>query len=301
MEGTMMQGTMTAVSTTARTMNSPAPPAHPHAALVEQACRAMESGLANDLATLAEQAGMSRFHFHRVFKAVTGITPKAYAKAVRASRARQELDQGRTVTDALYEAGFNSSGRFYESAPAMLGMTPTEFRQRGAGVGIRFAVAQCSLGALLVAATDKGVCEISLGEDPEALVQSLQDRFQRARLEGGDEEFERWVAQIVGFVENPGLGLSLPLDVRGTAFQQRVWQALQGIPIGSTASYADIARRIGAPTAVRAVARACATNAIALAIPCHRVVRTDGLPGGYRWGIARKLELLKREEKANQR
>ncbi|WP_066635502.1 bifunctional transcriptional activator/DNA repair enzyme AdaA [Bordetella sp. H567] len=280
-------------------MNHPAPPVHPHAALVEQACRAMESGEAMDLAALAEQAGMSRFHFHRVFKAVTGITPKAYAKAVRASRARKELDHGRSVTDAIYEAGFNSSGRFYESMPAMLGMTPTEFRRRGAGVRIRFAVAQCSLGALLVAATDKGICQIALDDDPQALVKNLQDRFALATLEGGDEEFEQWVAQVVGFVENPGLGLSLPLDVRGTAFQQRVWEALRDIPMGSTASYADIARRIGAPTAVRAVARACATNAIALAIPCHRVVRTDGLPAGYRWGIARKAELLKREDQAN--
>lgn len=294
-----MQATITASPSTARPMDPSAPPAHPHAALVEQACRAMESGTATDLATLAEQAGMSRFHFHRVFKAVTGITPKAYAKAIRASRARQELRQGRSVTDALYEAGFNSSGRFYESVPAMLGMTPTEFRRQGAGVRIRFAVAQCSLGALLVAATDKGICQIALDDDPQALVKRLQDRFAQASLEGGDEEFKRWVAQVVGFVENPGMGLSLPLDVRGTAFQQRVWEALQQIPMGSTASYAEIARRIGAPTAVRAVARACASNAIALAIPCHRVVRTDGLPGGYRWGVARKLELLKRENLAN--
>jgi AraC family transcriptional regulator of adaptative response/methylated-DNA-[protein]-cysteine methyltransferase len=300
MEGTMMELATMELSAMKRT-SQPTPPAASHSALVEQACRAMESGEAVDLATLAERAGMSRFHFHRVFKAVTGITPKAYAKALRASRARHELDQGRNVTDALYEAGFNSSGRFYESAPGILGMTPTEFRQRGAGVRIRFALAQCSLGALLVAATDKGVCEISLGEDPEPLVQGLQDRFAQARLEGGDEQFERWVAAVVGFVENPTLGLSLPLDVRGTAFQQRVWQALQGIPMGTTATYADIARQIGAPTAVRAVARACATNAIALAIPCHRVVRTDGSPSGYRWGIARKLELLAREGKAGGR
>ncbi|OZI21313.1 AraC family transcriptional regulator [Bordetella genomosp. 9] len=280
-------------------MNPSAPPVHPHAALVEQACRAMESGTATDLATLAEQAGMSRFHFHRVFKAVTGITPKAYAQALRASRARQELDRaqsrGRSVTDAIYEAGFNSSGRFYESVPAILGMTPTEFRRGGAGLSIRFAVAQCSLGALLVAATGKGICQISLGDDPQALVQALQDRYAQAELEGGDDEFKRWVAQVVGFVENPKIGLALPLDVRGTAFQQRVWQALREIPLGSTATYAEIARRIGAPAAVRAVARACASNDIALAIPCHRVVRTDGGAGGYRWGVTRKLELLARE------
>jgi AraC-like DNA-binding protein len=184
-----MRDTMATSPSTARFMNPSTPPVHPHAALVEQACRAMESGAATDLATLAEQAGMSRFHFHRVFKAVTGITPKAYAKAVRASRARQELDhgrsRGRSVTDAIYEAGFNSSGRFYESVPAMLGMTPTEFRRGGAGVGIRFAVAQCSLGALLVAATEKGICQITLGDDPQALVRGLQDRFSQASLEGG--------------------------------------------------------------------------------------------------------------------
>jgi AraC family transcriptional regulator of adaptative response/methylated-DNA-[protein]-cysteine methyltransferase len=303
MEGTTMEGTMMELPILERPAMKPAislpvPSASAHAALVEQACRAIESGEAFDLATLADQAGLSRFHFHRVFKALTGITPKAYAKAVRASRARRELDRARNVTDAMYEAGFNSSGRFYETATGILGMTPTEFRRHGAGVRIRFALAQCSLGALLVAATDKGVCEISLGDDPQSLLHGLQDRFKQARLEGGDEQFERWVAAVVGFVEDPRMGLCLPLDVRGTAFQQRVWQALQEIPPGSTATYAEIARRIGSPTAVRAVARACGSNAIALAIPCHRVVRTDGAPSGYRWGLARKLELLAREGKS---
>lgn len=270
-----------------------------HAALVEQACRAMEAGEQLDLARLAEQAGMSRFHFHRIFKAVTGITPKAYANAVRASRTRQELEHGPSVTTALYEGGFNSSGRFYENAPALLGMTPTEFRRRGAGVRIRFAVAQCSLGALLVAGTDKGICEIALGDDPEQLLHALQDRYAEANLVGADKAFERWVADVVGFVENPTRGLDLPLDVRGTAFQQQVWQALRSIPPGATATYTEIARRIGAPSAFRAVARACATNNIALAIPCHRVVRTDGSLAGYRWGVARKQELLTREAAAH--
>jgi AraC family transcriptional regulator of adaptative response/methylated-DNA-[protein]-cysteine methyltransferase len=278
-------------------MSQAAMPAKQHAALVEQACRAMESGEPVDLAMLAEKAGLSRFHFHRVFKAVTGITPKAYANALRTTRARRELDQGSTVTTAMYDAGFNSSGRFYENASAMLGMTPTEFRRHGAGVRIRFAVAQCSLGALLVAATEKGICDISLGDDPEALVQGLQDRFAQATLEGGDSDFEQWVAAVVGFVENPSLGLSLPLDMRGTAFQQRVWQALQAIPPGTTVTYTDVARQIGAPSSVRAVARACANNPIALAIPCHRVIRTDGSMAGYRWGVARKLELIAREAK----
>ncbi len=276
-------------------MNQAAALSKQHAAAVERACRALEAEQPPDLSTLAEQAGMSRFHFHRVFKAATGITPKAYADALRASRARQQLKQSASVTDAMYDAGFNSSGRFYEAAPAILGMTPTAFRKNGEGVDIRFAVAQCSLGALLVAASDTGICEISLHEDPEQLVRNLQDRFKAARLIGADAQFEDWVAAVVGFVEDPSRGLDLPLDVRGTAFQRRVWQALREIPVGETATYTDIAERIGSPRAVRAVARACATNNIALAIPCHRVVRTDGSLAGYRWGIDRKRELIARE------
>ncbi|MDH0093986.1 methylated-DNA--[protein]-cysteine S-methyltransferase [Achromobacter mucicolens] len=269
-----------------------------HAAAVERACRALEAEQPPDLSTLAEQAGMSRFHFHRVFKAATGITPKAYANALRASRARQRLEESASVTDAMYDAGFNSSGRFYEAAPAILGMTPTAFRKNGEGVDIRFAVAQCSLGALLVAASSTGICEIALDEDPDRLVKNLQDRFRAARLIGADPRFEGWVADVVGFVEDPARGLDLPLDVRGTAFQRKIWEALREIPLGETATYAQVAERIGAPAAVRAVARACATNNIALAIPCHRVVRTDGSLAGYRWGIDRKRELIAREAKA---
>jgi len=275
-----------------------APLSKQHAAAVERACRALEAEQPPDLSTLAEQAGMSRFHFHRVFKTATGITPKAYANALRASRARQQLKQSASVTDAMYDAGFNSSGRFYEAAPAILGMTPTAFRKDGEGVEIRFAVAQCSLGALLVAASSTGICEIALDADPEQLVHNLQDRFKAARLIGADTEFEAWVAAVVGFVEDPSRGLDLPLDVRGTAFQRRVWEALRDIPAGTTATYTDIAERIGSPRAVRAVARACATNNIALAIPCHRVVRTDGSLAGYRWGIDRKRALLAREAQA---
>lgn len=279
-------------------MTHAAPLSKQHAAAVERACRALEAEQPPDLNTLAEQAGMSRFHFHRIFKAATGITPKAYANALRADRARQQLRQSASVTDAMYGAGFNSSGRFYEAAPAILGMTPTAFRKDGAGVEIRFAVGQCALGALLVAASDTGICEIALHEDPEQLVRNLQDRFKAARLIGADREFEQWMAAVVGFVENPSVGLHLPLDVRGTAFQRRVWEALREIPVGTTVTYTDIAERIGSPRSVRAVARACATNNIALAIPCHRVVRTDGSLAGYRWGIERKRELIEREAKA---
>jgi AraC family transcriptional regulator, regulatory protein of adaptative response / methylated-DNA-[protein]-cysteine methyltransferase len=264
--------------------------------VVESACRMIEQAdEAQKLDDLAAQAGMSRFHFHRVFKAVTGVTPKAYAKARRADRVRDELARRPTVTDAIYEAGFNSNGGFYAASPALLGMTPSQFRAGGPGQLIRFAVGKCSLGAILVAATDKGVCAIQLGDDADALVNELEDRFPKAQLVGGDAAFEDWVARIVGFVEAPSLGLDLPLDVRGTAFQQRVWQALRDIPPGTTASYAQIASRIGAPKAVRAVAQACAANPLAVAIPCHRVVRQDGGLSGYRWGVERKRALLDRE------
>ena len=238
---------------------------------------------------------MSPYHFHRVFKAVTGLTPKAYAVAHRARRVREELARRPTVTEAIYEAGFQSNSPFYAKSAETLGMTPTAFRNGGAGATLRFAVAQGSLGAVLVAATEKGVCAIFLGDDPDALVRDLQDRFPKARLIGGDAGFERRVAQVIGFIEAPRTGLDLPLDVQGTAFQQKVWQALQGIPAGSTASYADVAKRIGAPKAVRAVAQACAANPLAVVIPCHRVVRHDGHLSGYRWGVERKSALLARE------
>jgi AraC family transcriptional regulator of adaptative response/methylated-DNA-[protein]-cysteine methyltransferase len=270
--------------------------AEQRAAAVAKACRLIETADETPgLGALAESAGMSRFHFHRVFKTVTGVTPKAYAAAHRAERLREELPKSHTVTEAIYDAGFNSSGRFYATSAQVLGMTPTSFRAGGSGASIRFAVGECSLGSILVAATDTGVCAILLGDEPEALVHDLQDRFPRAKLIGGEKDFERVVAKVVGLVEAPALGLDLPLDVRGTAFQQRVWRALREIPAGSTASYAQIAERIGSPKAVRAVSQACASNALAVAIPCHRVVRTDGALSGYRWGVARKRILLERE------
>jgi AraC family transcriptional regulator of adaptative response/methylated-DNA-[protein]-cysteine methyltransferase len=202
------------------------------------------------------------------------------------------------VTQAIYESGYNSNGRFYDKAYAVLGMTPTVYRAGGATTEIRFAIGECSLGSILVARSDRGVCAILLGDDPEALARELQERFPRAELIGGDADFEDLVAKVVGFVEAPGIGLDLPLDVQGTAFQQRVWQALRDIPPGQTATYGEIAGRIGAPTAVRAVAGACAANALAVAIPCHRVVRTDGSLSGYRWGVDRKRALLAREARS---
>lgn len=275
------------------------PMAERHAAMVGEACRAIEAAEeVPSLATLSRLAGMSPYHFHRVFKSITGVTPKAYAEGHRTRKVREALTSGGTVTEAIYDAGFNSGGRFYAKSAQVLGMTPTRFRAGGETATIKFAIGECSLGAILVAATEVGICSILLGDDPEALVRDLQDRFDRATLVGADPEFEALVAKVVGFVEQPGLGLDLPLDVRGTAFQQRVWQALRDIPAGETAGYLDIANRIGSPKAVRAVAQACAANPIAVAIPCHRVVRTDGALSGYRWGVERKRALLDREAAA---
>lgn len=269
------------------------------AEMVAALCRHIEQAdQPPTLDELAERAGVSAFHLHRVFKASTGLTPKAYADAHRAGRLRRELQGAGSVTDAIYGAGYNAASRFYEQADEVLGMTPSSFRAGGAGSEIRFAVGECSLGSILVAQSERGVCAILMGDDPQALVQQLQDRFPKARLLGGDAEFERLVAQVVGFVEAPRIGLDLPLDVRGTAFQQRVWQALREVPAGRTVSYSEIAQRIGSPKSVRAVAQACAANALAVAIPCHRVVRRDGDLSGYRWGVERKRALLDREAKA---
>jgi len=264
-----------------------------HAETVAEACRLIETAeVTPTLDALAEAVGLSPYHFHRIFKAAVGVTPKAYATAHRNKRVRDQLNRSGTVTEAIYDAGFNSNGRFYAISAKVLGMTPTDFRSGGANAEIKFAIGECSLGAILVAASDKGVCAILLGDEPEALARDLQDQFPRAQLVGGDAAFERLAAQVIGFVEAPGIGLDLPLDVQGTAFQHRVWDALRRIPAGSTASYAEIAEAIGAPKSVRAVARACAANHLAVAIPCHRVVRTDGALSGYRWGVQRKQALL---------
>jgi AraC family transcriptional regulator of adaptative response/methylated-DNA-[protein]-cysteine methyltransferase len=268
---------------------------------VARACRLIEEAEeAPDFDAVAASVGMSRFHFQRVFRAITGLTPKAYASAHRANRVREQLRRSATVTDAIYEAGFNSNGRFYATSDRMLGMKPTDFRAGGSNTDIRFALGETSLGSVLVAASDKGVCAILFGDDPAALAEDLQRRFPRARLHGADRSFEKWVARVVGFVEAPRLGLDLPLDIRGTVFQRRVWRALQEIPIGSTASYSEVARKVGAPGSARAVAQACASNLLAVAIPCHRVVRNDGGLSGYRWGVERKQKLLEREAARSQ-
>ncbi len=272
-----------------------------NAAMVARACRLLERQEPACLAELARTAGRSAGYFHRIFKQLTGVTPRGYAAAHRAARMRQALLRENSVTAAIYETGFNSSGRFYDQSTGRLGMTPTRYRAGGLDEQIRFAVGESSLGAILVASTDKGVAAILIGDDPDALVHTLQDRFPKAGLVGGDLAFETLVARVVGLVEAPGLGLDLPLDIRGTAFQQRVWQALREIPPGATASYTQIAARIGSPQSVRAVAGACAANPIALAIPCHRVVRNDGALAGYAWGVERKRVLIERERSDNER
>ena len=272
------------------------PRATRRAEVVAAACRAIEQAEEPPtLAQLAATADMSLYHFQRVFKAVAGVTPKAYAAEQRAARVRQRLTHAPSVTAVVYDAGFNSNSRFYDRATRSLGMQPAQFRAGGRGETIRFALGECSLGAILVAATVRGICAITLGDDPAVLLRELEEHFDQAQLIGGDQAFEHWVATVVGLIEHPARGLDLPLDLRGTAFQAQVWQALAAIPPGSTASYAEIAARIGAPRAMRAVARACAANPVAVAIPCHRVVRRDGALSGYRWGVERKRVLLARE------
>lgn len=273
-----------------------APMAAQRAEMVARACRLIEEAEeAPTLEALATAVGISPYHFHRIFKAATGLTPKGYAAAKRANRVRDALSEGGSVTGALYEAGYGSNSRFYAAAPSILGMAPRRYSRGGVGETIRHAVVPCSLGYLLVAATDKGICAMLLGDNEFALTEDLADRFPHAVLEPGDDAFAALVEQAVAAVEAPGTAVNLPLDVRGTAFQQQVWQALRDIPAGTTMSYAELAARVGKPKAVRAVASACAANAIAVVIPCHRALRGDGSLAGYRWGLARKHALLKRE------
>jgi len=266
---------------------------------VLQACKAIEqspSGLSLD--ELSAQAGLSPHHFHRIFKSITGLTPKQYHKAVQGQRLAQSLKDAPSVTEAMYDAGFNSSGRFYEQASATLGMLPSHYQKGGAGERIRHAIEPCSLGLVLVAATPRGVCAIEFADRGEDLMDRLRARFPQAHFEPGDALFKTWIGQVLAYLDQPGNALDLPLDVQGTVFQRRVWQALQGIPKGQTVSYTELAQRLGQPGAVRAVASACASNHIAVAIPCHRVVRASGDLAGYRWGVERKAELLRRESES---
>ncbi|MGD9663573.1 MAG: bifunctional DNA-binding transcriptional regulator/O6-methylguanine-DNA methyltransferase Ada [Porticoccaceae bacterium] len=271
-------------------------------AMITGLCRYIEEAESPpSLSTLAERANLSPYHLHRLFKKMTGLTPKAYAIAHRANKMREGLNSQSSITDAIFDAGYNASSGFYTKADQLLGMTPSRYRQGGFDVQIQFAVGQCSLGSILVAASDKGICAILMGDSPDELINDLEKRFPKAEFIGGDRDFEQRIALVIGLVETPQSGLNLPLDIRGTAFQQRVWQALQTIPAGSTLSYSQLAERIGAPESTRAVANACAANPLAIAIPCHRVVRSDGSLSGYRWGIERKRTLLNRESTHSQR
>jgi len=274
------------------------PLAERQAAIVANACRQIEAASnPPSLSKLANTAGVSEHHFHRLFKAATGVTPRNYATAIRTRKVQEALtSKADSITTTLYEAGYHSSGRFYKDSKGMLGMKPNEYKGGGRNATIQFAIGQSSLGSILVGRSDQGICAILLGDDPEALARDLQDRFPNAEITSADATFEDTVAKVVSFVEQPKQKFDLPLDIRGTAFQQRVWEVLRRIPAGKTMSYAEVAQAIGAPSATRAVAGACAANPIAFAIPCHRILRSDGNISGYRWGVERKRELLRREK-----
>ena len=266
---------------------------------VAQACRLLQTlDATTSLAELSARFKLSPWHFQRMFKAQTGLTPRAYAAALRAGKFRESLNRGDKVIDAVYEAGFGSSRAVYEQGAALLGMSPRRYRAGGTDMTLHFAVSPCSLGQVLVAASDQGVCAILLGDAPGPLEDELRSRFPAAQLERADAGFSDTVALVVSLIDDPSAGFTLPLDVRGTAFQQRVWEALRRIPSGATTTYSELANLLGAPKAVRAVASACAANPVAVAIPCHRVVRRDGALAGYRWGLARKEALLARERES---
>jgi AraC family transcriptional regulator of adaptative response/methylated-DNA-[protein]-cysteine methyltransferase len=270
-------------------------PAQPPKAVI-RACQLIEAAEEPPtLEQLAGAVGLSPYYLHRLFRKVVGVTPKGFAAAMRVRRLQEGLRQGGTVTEAIYAAGFASSSRCYDGVGHILGMTPSQYKSGAAGLKVRFAVTKSYLGLVLVAATERGICAIDFGDRAENLRERLFARFPKAILVDDDRDFATWVTQVLALIEAPSRGLELPLDIHGTAFQQRVWRALQTIPPGSTATYAEVARRIGRPTAVRAVAGACAANPIAVAIPCHRVVRSDGNLGGYRWGVERKRALAARE------
>jgi AraC family transcriptional regulator, regulatory protein of adaptative response / methylated-DNA-[protein]-cysteine methyltransferase len=267
-----------------------------HLQIVEATRKRLESSDAPlGLAALAASAGLSPHYFHRLFKKHSGMTPREYAAACRLRRVGAELRSGSTVTAAIYEAGYSSSSRFYEAGSGALGMPPSDLRRGAAGVEMRAVVATCSLGHVLVAATSRGVCAITFGDTPESLLAELRVRFPRAVVRSADEALEALAARVIALIDVAGVASSIPLDLMGTAFQQKVWRELRAIPRGQTLTYSEIAKRIGAPRAVRAVGSACGKNPVAVVVPCHRVVRGDGALGGYRWGLDRKKRLLAQE------
>ena len=260
---------------------------------ITRACRLLEQESPVTLDQLAQAVAMSPYHLHRLFKSVTGMTPKAWQQGWRAQRLRASLAQGETITEALLAAGFPDASSYYRQADATLGMTARQYRRGEAAV--RYILDRCALGRCLVAESERGVCAVLLGDNDTALEAELVQQFPHAERAGADDAFAGRVAQVIRSLDDRRVPLSLPLDIRGTAFQQRVWQALRAIPVGSTASYAEVAAAIGQPNAVRAVARACAANTLAIIVPCHRVIRSDGALSGYRWGAERKALLLQRE------
>lgn len=263
---------------------------------IARACRLIEEAEQPlSLTALAEAAALSPSHFHRLFKRIMGVTPRAYGAMRRVNRAQESLANGTSVTETVYAAGYGSSSRFYDGATEALGMKPNEYRKGGAGMSIRMAVVPSYLGHVLVAATERGLCAITLGDDPETLRNGLQQRFPKALLVDRDVDFDACVRAVVALLEAPREKCSLPLDIQGTAFQRRVWEALQRIPAGTTMTYGELAASIGMPGAVRAVGQACGANPVAVIVPCHRVVQRGGDLGGYRWGVQRKRALLDRE------
>jgi AraC family transcriptional regulator of adaptative response/methylated-DNA-[protein]-cysteine methyltransferase len=273
-----------------------APLAERQAELVRAACRTIETAEAlPELGTLAAAAGLSKFHFLRVFRKVTGVTPRQYAERWRAERVQTELRAGSSVTEAIYDAGFQSSSRFYAKAPGILGMTPGQFRGGGSGVAIRYVMGQSSLGLVLIASTEKGICSVRFGESEAALVEELAEDFPYASIERAGPKFQASADAVLRFIDEPRDRFELPLDIRGTAFQQRVWQALREVPAGQTVSYSELAARAGNAAAVRAVGSACGANPVAVIVPCHRAVRSDGTLSGYRWGLERKRMLIEKE------
>ncbi len=270
--------------------------ADPSINAIISACKLIEtSENLPSLNELANRVGLSSYHFHRMFKKIVGLTPKQYALEKRLSQVRANLQTDASITDTVYNARFESSSRFYETATSSLGMKPTKYRRGGLGIKIRFAIVQSYLGYVLVAATEQGICKIDFGDSQELLEELLKKTFPNADLQTNDSGFQTLVEQVLTFLEAPNRGLSLPLDIQGTAFQRRVWAALQNIAPGTTSSYLQVATQIGSPKAVRAVAQACASNNIAVAIPCHRVIRNNGDLAGYKWGINRKQRLLEQE------
>ncbi len=273
----------------------------PQVEVVRRACKFIDDHEDEniDLATLGHHVGLSAFHLQRVFKSVMGITPRQFAQSRRTNRFKAGIRRGESVTNAMYDAGYGSSSRLYERATAELGMTPATYSRGGRGAAINYTIAQSPLGRLLVAATEKGICAVRLGDSDDALEADLRGEFSAAKIEHNDGPLGEWVQEILDQLAGKQPHVDLPLDIQSTAFQRRVWEALRTIPCGSTRSYGDVAKAIGQPKAVRAVARACATNPVALVIPCHRVIREDRSLGGYRWGLERKKKLLQRERSSS--